>query len=35
VILDAAGNLYGTTNTGGRMDRCGGQGCGVVFKITP
>lgn len=33
VIMDAAGNLYGTTNGGG-TGTCGGQGgCGVVFKI--
>ena len=30
LILDAAGNLYGTTNYGG-PPRCG---CGVVFKLT-
>ncbi len=40
VILDAAGNLYGTTNHGG-TDRSGcifqqqGQGCGTVFQLTP
>jgi uncharacterized repeat protein (TIGR03803 family) len=32
VVLDGAGNLYGTATTGGR---CRDQGCGVVFKITP
>jgi len=32
VILDAAGNLYGTTSQGG-SPRCGD--CGTVFKITP
>jgi uncharacterized repeat protein (TIGR03803 family) len=34
VTLDATGNLYGTTYTGGAND-CGGQGCGVVWEITP
>jgi uncharacterized repeat protein (TIGR03803 family) len=37
VILGAAGNLYGTTNTGGNL-AChvlGSDGCGVVFEIKP
>ncbi len=33
VILDAAGNLYGTTASGG-AGTCG-YGCGVAFKLTP
>jgi hypothetical protein len=36
LILDAAGNLYGTTNHGGR-GKCqfySGRGCGTVFKLT-
>jgi uncharacterized repeat protein (TIGR03803 family) len=36
LIRDAAGNLYGTTSTGGRKsDLCTllGTGCGVVFKL--
>ena len=34
LILDAAGNLYGTTGFGGLFggNRCG-NGCGVVFKL--
>jgi uncharacterized repeat protein (TIGR03803 family) len=32
VILDAEGNLYGTTNAGGDLSACNG-GCGVVFKL--
>jgi len=32
LILDAAGNLYGTTYFGGDKQTCGG-GCGVVFKL--
>jgi len=32
VVLDSAGNLYGTTNEGG--SHCGG-GCGVIFKLAP
>lgn len=35
LTLDSAGNLYGTTITGGKLDGCDGDGCGVVFKITP
>jgi uncharacterized repeat protein (TIGR03803 family) len=30
---DAAGNLYGTTSTGGDLT-CAGIGCGVVFKLS-
>jgi uncharacterized repeat protein (TIGR03803 family) len=30
VVLDAAGNLYGTTEKGG-----GGCGCGTVFELSP
>lgn len=33
VILDSAGNLYGTTIGGGAG--CSGYGCGIVFKIAP
>lgn len=32
---DSAGNLYGTTISGGNTAACGGNGCGVVFKIDP
>ncbi|MGC2110752.1 MAG: choice-of-anchor tandem repeat GloVer-containing protein [Candidatus Korobacteraceae bacterium] len=34
LILDANGNLYGTTGAGGTSSNCQG-GCGVVFEITP
>jgi uncharacterized repeat protein (TIGR03803 family) len=34
LILDKAGNLYGTTAAGGANSRCG-LGCGTVFEITP
>jgi uncharacterized repeat protein (TIGR03803 family) len=35
VILDGAGNLYGTTLYGG-IESCNfGVGCGVVFEVTP
>jgi len=34
VIQDAAGNLYGTTTTGG-VGACDGRTCGVVFKLDP
>jgi uncharacterized repeat protein (TIGR03803 family) len=33
LIFDAAGNLYGTTYSGGSTACTGG--CGVVFKLTP
>ncbi len=33
VVLDAQGNLYGTTQYGGGS--CNYPGCGVVFKVTP
>jgi uncharacterized repeat protein (TIGR03803 family) len=33
LVMDQAGNLYGTTYFGGRKG-CG-HGCGVVFEITP
>src|SRR5207253_5645914 len=32
---DAAGNLYGTTTSGGNFGHCGTDGCGTVFKLTP
>ena len=34
LILDAAGNLYGATGSGGAYG-CNGSGCGIVFEITP
>src|SRR5208337_188863 len=34
VVFDQAGNLYGTTIAGGLND-CGGDGCGVVYELTP
>jgi uncharacterized repeat protein (TIGR03803 family) len=34
VTLDGAGNLYGTTVSGGTGGTCAGDGCGVVFKLT-
>ena len=35
VIIDAAGNLYGTTSGGGAHPLCGGgTGCGTVFRLT-
>jgi uncharacterized repeat protein (TIGR03803 family) len=37
LIMDAAGNLYGTTANGGPTKICGWGpgGCGIVFKIAP
>lgn len=34
LLLDNAGNLYGTTKMGGAGDFCTG-GCGTVFKLAP
>ena len=34
VIIDQAGNLYGTTYEGGDLS-CYGNGCGTVFELTP
>lgn len=35
LIMDAAGNLYGTTLYGGNPNCYSGQGCGTVFKVDP
>jgi uncharacterized repeat protein (TIGR03803 family) len=35
VILDSAGNLYGTTGWGGNAACGSGMGCGVVFELSP
>jgi uncharacterized repeat protein (TIGR03803 family) len=36
LIIDASGNLYGTTTLGGGSGTgCRGYGCGTVFKIAP
>lgn len=35
VILDASGNLYGTTMVGGTGVNCGTPGCGTVYKTAP
>src|SRR5215475_14273245 len=34
VTLDGAGNLYGTTVSGGSGGECSGDGCGVVYQLT-
>jgi len=34
LIADPQGNLYGTTFAGGGTG-CGGQGCGIVFELSP
>lgn len=34
-LLDSAGNLYGYTSEGGTSSGNMGNGCGIVFKITP
>jgi uncharacterized repeat protein (TIGR03803 family) len=36
VVIDAAGNLYGTTVAGGNEHtKCASTGCGVVYELTP
>ncbi len=35
LLADKAGNLYGTTQSGGIVCNAGGYGCGTVFKLTP
>jgi uncharacterized repeat protein (TIGR03803 family) len=35
LTFDANGDIYGTTTRGGNLSKCGGQGCGVVFRIRP
>jgi hypothetical protein len=35
LIMDKAGNLYGTTTAGGNLNFCNGLGCGTVFKLSP
>ena len=39
VVFDSAGNLWGTTQSGGNMEAClqflDATGCGTVFELTP
>ncbi len=36
VVLDAAGNLFGTTgHGGGTISACSGGGCGTIFELSP
>ena len=35
LLADGASNLYGMAGAGGNITNCNGQGCGVVFKLTP
>ncbi len=34
VTMDAEGNLYGTTVSGGSGGACSGDGCGTIYKLT-
>jgi uncharacterized repeat protein (TIGR03803 family) len=34
VYRDAAGNLYGISNTAGNKSNCNGYGCGTVYRLT-
>jgi uncharacterized repeat protein (TIGR03803 family) len=33
LVMDAGGNLYGTTSSGGQKARC--SGCGTIFMLSP
>jgi hypothetical protein len=33
LVFDAAGNLYGTTGTGGKNGGCVAGGCGTIFEL--
>jgi len=35
VVFDAQGNLYGVAGYAGDLNACFGQGCGVVYKLSP
>jgi len=35
LLADSAGNLYGTTKGGGNLSCAGGDGCGLVFELSP
>jgi hypothetical protein len=35
LVMDNAGNLYGTTAFGGNDSICNGLGCGTVFELSP
>jgi uncharacterized repeat protein (TIGR03803 family) len=35
VVFDRAGNLYGTTESGGTVNQTCPQGCGTIYKLTP
>ncbi len=35
LLMDKAGNLYGTTASGGDLNHCPPYGCGTVFQIDP
>ncbi len=35
IVMDAAGNLYGTAAGGGDHHECHGYGCGVVYELSP
>jgi len=35
LVVDADGNLYGTTSAGGNLNYCNGLGCGTVFRLSP
>lgn len=35
LVMDASGNLYGTTYEGGNNEQCNGFGCGTVFEMIP
>jgi uncharacterized repeat protein (TIGR03803 family) len=35
LVRDSEGNLYGATQNGGILKTCQGNGCGMVYEVTP
>lgn len=35
MVFDKVGNIYGTTPDGGKAGGCSGNGCGVVYQLSP
>jgi uncharacterized repeat protein (TIGR03803 family) len=35
LVIDKAGNIFGTTTFGGNSQNCNGGSCGVVFELNP
>lgn len=35
LVMDSAGNIYGTASNGGNVTSCSGYGCGVIYRVSP